>query len=116
MGLLCLVYGKNAGVMVFYGWVVWRRDCEGKGPEGHLRFAFFLGFNGFPSPGFRFAVTLLILRCDSNNGGKDAMFLHQDIDPLRQRNYSPFNKFFAVIATKLPVCHNNNNNLKNKAG
>jgi len=26
MGLQCLVYGKNAGVMVFYGWVAWRRD------------------------------------------------------------------------------------------
>jgi hypothetical protein len=26
MGLQCLVYEKNAGVVVFYGWVAWRRD------------------------------------------------------------------------------------------
>jgi len=25
MGLLCLVYGKNAGVLVFCVWVAWRR-------------------------------------------------------------------------------------------
>jgi hypothetical protein len=51
MGLQCLVYGKNAGVVVFYGWVAWRRDWEGNGPEGRLRLE----------------KRMVILCCDSGN-------------------------------------------------
>ncbi|KAJ6884139.1 hypothetical protein NC652_031205 [Populus alba x Populus x berolinensis] len=41
MALQCLVYGKNAGVVVFYGWVAWRRDWEGNGLMMWFRFAMF---------------------------------------------------------------------------
>jgi len=51
MGLQCLVYGKNTGVVVFYGWVSWRRDWEGNGPEGRLQFE----------------KRMVILCCDSGN-------------------------------------------------
>ena len=51
IGLQCLVYGKNAGVVVFYGWVAWRRDWEGNGPEGRLRLE----------------KRIVILCCDSGN-------------------------------------------------
>jgi hypothetical protein len=52
MGLQCLVYGKNAGVLVFYVWVAWRRCWEGNGAEGCLRLK----------------ERMVILCCDSNNG------------------------------------------------
>jgi len=51
MGLQCLVYGKNTGVVVFYGWVAWRRDWEGNGPKGRLRLE----------------KRMVILCCDSGN-------------------------------------------------
>jgi hypothetical protein len=51
VGLQCLVYGKNAGVVVFYGWVAWRRDWEGNGPEGRLQLQ----------------KKMVILCCDSDN-------------------------------------------------
>jgi len=51
MGLQCLVYGKNVGVMVFYGWVAWQRDWEGNWPEGRLQLQ----------------KKMVILCCDSDN-------------------------------------------------
>jgi hypothetical protein len=51
VGLQCLVYGKNARVVVFYGWVAWRRDWEGNGPEGRLQLQ----------------KKMVILCCDSDN-------------------------------------------------
>jgi len=41
MGLLCLVSGKNAGILVFCVWVAWRRGgSAGKetGPKGAFSF------------------------------------------------------------------------------
>jgi hypothetical protein len=52
MGLQCLVYGKNVGVLVFYVWVAWRRGWEGNGAEGCLRLK----------------ERMVIICCDSNNG------------------------------------------------
>ncbi|KAJ7009566.1 hypothetical protein NC653_000301 [Populus alba x Populus x berolinensis] len=55
------------------------------GKETGLKGTFgLLWLNGLPSHGFQFAVTLLILRCDSNNDKRCCVFLRarQEITAL----------------------------------
>ncbi|KAJ6862556.1 hypothetical protein NC652_039412 [Populus alba x Populus x berolinensis] len=91
LGLLCMGCCVWVGSVWFMGKMqgLWFSmdglPGEEIGKETGLKGTFgLLWLNGLPSYGFRFAVTLLILCCDSNNGERCCVFLRarQEITAL----------------------------------
>jgi len=97
MGLQCLVYGKNAGVLVFYVWVARWRGWEGNEAEGCCVWVCSVWFMG-KMQGFWFSIYGLPGEDVGKETGPNGAF------GLRKEWW-----FFAVIATVVILCCDSNN-------